>query len=66
LALVQFCVWLGKKMSDPVTPAIAAAMMPIAGAAVEVVFDKRRLRLHLLIAIVLAFAGGLLAGGVNH
>jgi drug/metabolite transporter (DMT)-like permease len=53
-------------MSDPVTPAIAAAMMPIAGAAVEVVFDKRRLRLHLLIAIVLAFAGGLLAGGVNH
>jgi drug/metabolite transporter (DMT)-like permease len=52
-------------MSDPVTPAIAAAMMPIAGAAVEVVFDKRRLRLHLLLAIVLAFAGGLLAGGVN-
>ena len=56
---------VGQKMSDPVTPAIAAAMMPIAGAAVEVVFDKRRLHLHLIIAIVLAFAGGLLAGGVN-
>ena len=54
-----------QKISDPVTPAIAAAMMPIAGSAVEVVFDKRRLRLHLLIAIVLAFAGGLLAGGVS-
>ena len=52
-------------MSDPVTPAIAAAMMPIAGAAVEVVFDKRRLHLYLIIAIVMAFAGGLLAGGVN-
>ncbi len=55
----------GQKLSDPVTPAIAAAMMPIAGAAVEVVFDKRRLRLHLIIAIVLAFIGGLLAAGVN-
>ena len=56
---------VGQKMSDPVTPAIAAAMMPIAGAAVEVVFDKRRLHLYLIIAIVMAFAGGLLAGGVN-
>ena len=42
---------VGQKMSDPVTPAIAAAMMPIAGAAVEVIFDKRRLRLRLIIAI---------------
>ena len=56
---------VGQKMSDPVTPAIAAAMMPIAGAAVEVIFDKRRLRLHLIIAIALALIGGLLAGGVN-
>ena len=56
---------VGQKMSDPVTPAIAAAMMPIAGAAVEVIFDKRRLRLRLIIAIALALIGGLLAGGVN-
>lgn len=55
----------GQKMSDAVTPAIAAAMMPIAGAAVEVVFDKRRLRWHLIIAIALACIGGLLAAGVN-
>ena len=55
----------GQKLSDPVTPAIAAAMMPIAGAAVEVIFDRRRLRLHLIIAIVLALIGGLLAAGVN-
>ena len=52
-------------MSDPVTPAIAAAMMPIAGAAVEVVLDKRMLKLHLIVAIVLAFIGGIFAGGVN-
>ena len=56
---------VGQKMSNPVTPAIAAAMMPIAGAAVEVFFDKRRLGLHLIIAIALALIGGLLAGGVN-
>ena len=48
---------VGQKMSDPVTPAIAAAMMPIAGAAVEVIFDKRRLRLRLIIAIALAKYG---------
>ena len=56
---------VGQKMSDPVTPAIAAAMMPIAGATVEVVWDKRVLNLHLIIAIILAFIGGILAGGVN-
>ena len=56
---------VGQKMSDPVTPAVAAAMMPIAGAAVEVIFDKRRLQLHLIIAIALALIGGLLSGGVN-
>ena len=56
---------VGQKMSDPVTPAIAAAMMPIAGAAVEVVLEKRVLKLHLIIAIILAFIGGILAGGVN-
>lgn len=56
---------VGQKMSDPVTPAIAAAMMPVAGAAVEVVLDKRVLKLHLITAIVLAFIGGILAGGVN-
>jgi len=45
---------VGQKMSDPVTPAIVAAMMPIAGAAIEVVLDKRKLRLQLLGGITLA------------
>lgn len=56
---------IGQKMSDPVTPAIAAAMMPIAGAAIEVIFDGRRLRPLLLIGIILALFGGYLAAGVN-
>ena len=39
---------VGQKMSDPVTPAIVASMMPIAGASIEVVLDKRKLHLQLL------------------
>ena len=56
---------VGQKMSDPVMPAIAAAMMPIAGAAVEVVLDKRVVKPHLFGAILLAFIGGIFSGGVN-
>jgi drug/metabolite transporter (DMT)-like permease len=56
---------VGQKLSDPVTPAIAAAMMPIAGAALEVIFDGRQLKLKLIIGIVLALTGGYLATGIN-
>ena len=56
---------VGQKMSDPVTPAIVATMMPIASAAIEVVLDKRKLRLQLLGGITLAMVGGLLATGVR-
>jgi len=56
---------VGQKLSDPVTPAISAAMMPIAGAALEVIFDGRQLKLKLIIGIVLALVGGYLATGTN-
>ena len=56
---------MGQKMSDPVIPAIAAAMMPIAGAALEVVLDKRRLRWYLVVGIILALSGGYLATGLR-
>jgi len=56
---------VGQKMSDPVTPAIVAAMMPIAGAAIEVVLDKRKLRLQLIGGIALAMLGGVLATGAR-
>ena len=54
---------VGQKLSDPVTPAIVVTLMPIAGAAIEVVLDKRKLRLKLLGGITLAMVGGLLATG---
>ena len=56
---------IGQKLSDPVTPTICAAMMPIFGTIVEVIFDKRQLKLNLIIGILFAIIGGYLATGVN-
>ena len=58
-------LYLGQRMSDPVTTTIVVAMMPIAGAAIEMIFDGRRLSLHLLAGIALAVAGGYLAAGAS-
>jgi drug/metabolite transporter (DMT)-like permease len=56
---------VGQHLSDAVTPAIAASMMPIAGALLEVVLDGRRLRIRLSLGITLALLGGLLATGAR-
>ena len=55
----------GQAMADAVTPAIAAAMMPIVGAVLEVLFDRRRMTPRLLVGITLALSGGLLATGAR-
>lgn len=56
---------VGQEMADAVTPAIAAAMMPIVGAVLEVLLDQRRLTSRLSLGICLALAGGLLATGTR-
>ncbi|MDJ0777071.1 MAG: DMT family transporter [Gammaproteobacteria bacterium] len=56
---------VGQAMADAVTPAIAAAMMPIVGAVLEVLLDRRRLTPRLSLGICLALAGGLLATGTR-
>ncbi|MDH3534534.1 MAG: DMT family transporter [Gammaproteobacteria bacterium] len=56
---------VGQYLSDAVTPAIAASMMPIIGALLEVALDGRRLRPRLLLGILLALAGGVLATGAR-
>ena len=56
---------VGQNMSDAVTPAIAASMMPIIGALLEVTLDGRRMRPRLLCGILLALLGGLLATGTR-
>ena len=63
LGSITFLV--GQHLSDAVTPAIAASMMPIVGALLEVSFDGRRLRARLVAGIVLALLGGLLATGAR-
>lgn len=55
----------GQHISNPVTPAIAAAMMPIMGAILEVALDRRQLTPKLLIGISCALIGGLLAAGIR-
>jgi len=56
---------VGQYLSDAVTPAIAASMMPIIGALLEVTFDGRKLKVQLLLGITLALLGGLLATGTR-
>ena len=61
LGSIAFLV--GQDLSDAVTPAIAASMMPIVGAILEVSLDGRRMRPRLLLGIGLALLGGLMATG---
>lgn len=63
LGSITFLV--GQHMSDAVTPAIAASMMPIIGALLEVTLDGRRLRARLVFGILFALSGGLLATGAR-
>jgi drug/metabolite transporter (DMT)-like permease len=52
-------------LSDPVTTTIVVAMMPIAGAAIEMIFDGRRMSFQLLVGIFLAVMGGYVAAGAG-
>ena len=56
---------LGQWLSDPVTAAIAMAMMPVAGAVLENILDRRRMTFPLIGAIALVLLGGYIATGVK-
>ena len=56
---------IGQKLSDPVTTAICAAMMPFFGAVVELIYDRRKITSYIIIGISLAVFGGYLATGVQ-
>ena len=55
----------GQKQSSPVTPAVAAAMMPVAGGLLEVFFDNKRISITFFIGLAFAVTGGLFAAGVQ-
>ena len=52
-------------LTTPVVAALTAAIMPLAGVALEVAFDGRKLRKWFVVGFVLVLIGGLLATGVN-
>ncbi len=60
-----YLLLLAQELSDPVTVAIFACGMPLAGAALEVLFDNRKIRLPLVLGAIVAVAGGIVATGAQ-
>ena len=53
----------GQEQSNPLTPAVAAAMMPVAGVLLEVFFDKKQISRTFVLGLLCAVIGGLIAAG---
>lgn len=58
-------VILGQAWTDPVTVAVISATLPVVGLATEILLDARKLTLALLVGLVFAVAGGILALGTQ-
>ena len=54
-----------QSMTDAVTAALVAAMMPVAAVALEVVLDGRRMTLSFALGVCLVLIGGVAATGAN-
>lgn len=54
-----------QSLTDAVTAALAAAMMPVAAVALEVMFDGRKLTLNFIAGVILVLLGGVMATGAN-
>lgn len=54
-----------QSLTDAITAALAAAMMPVAAVALEVMFDGRKLTLNFIAGVILVLFGGILATGAN-
>lgn len=52
-------------LTSPVVAALTAAIMPVAGVLMEVLFDGRKLRRWFILGFLLVIVGGFLATGVN-
>lgn len=52
---------VSQALTDAVTVAIAAALLPLIGMTLEVMFDGRRVTMALVLGITLSFLGGVLA-----
>jgi drug/metabolite transporter (DMT)-like permease len=61
IGLGAFMLVIGQSMTGPVTVAIISATMPIIGIAIEVILDGRKMTLALLLGLILALMGGVMA-----
>lgn len=70
LVVGGICIGLGAVLlvvaqanTDPVTVAVATAIMPVIGITMEVVLDGRKLTIALVLGLILALVGGVVALG---
>lgn len=60
-AICGLCLIVAQAMTDVVTVSVIAAMLPVFGMGIEILFDGRRLTGALVIGIALSLVGGMLA-----
>lgn len=65
IGLGGFLMVMGQTRTDAVTLAVISTAMPVIGIALEVVFDGRKLTLPVVLGIILALIGSLIAMGDN-
>lgn len=63
IGIGAFMLLIGQSMTGPVTVAIISASMPLIGIAIEVILDGRKVTSALIVGLVLALLGGVMALG---
>lgn len=65
IGLGAFLLVIGQSMTGPVTVAIISASMPLIGITIEVVLDGRKITPALIVGLILALIGGIMALGTG-
>lgn len=63
IGLGAFLLVIGQSMTGPVTVAIISASMPLIGITIEVILDGRKITPALIVGLILALIGGVMALG---
>lgn len=63
IGLGAFLLVIGQSMTGPVTVAIISASMPLIGITIEVILDGRKITPALIVGLILALIGGIMALG---
>ena len=65
IGLGAFLLVIGQSMTGPVTVAIISASMPLIGITIEVILDGRKITPALIVGLILALIGGIMALGTG-